>query len=138
MEILRNKNESNKVGILIVDDDIQSRGLLNEFLDVYLPDLNTSVFKAKNGYEALDRIHNNSINLVITDYDMPILNGLELIKEIRAKRAHSQMKIIMLTGSGYCSDIQEAFSLSDAHLFKPLQLQHLSEIISSWYITNMV
>ncbi len=138
MDSLRNKIERNKVSILIVDDDMQALVLLSEFFEVYLSELNFCVFKAKNGYEALESIHNNSIDLLITDYDMPVLNGLELIKEIRTKGNHPQMKIIMLTGSGYCSDIQEAFSLSDAHLFKPLQLQHLSEIISSWYITNMV
>jgi len=122
--------------VLIVDDDSQSLELLIDFFPIFLPELNTNISIANNGKEALEKISSSSIDLLITDYDMPELNGLELIKKIRANAIFHPMKIVLMTGSEYSSEISEALSLADAHMFKPISIEHLSDMISSWYIID--
>lgn len=52
---------------------------------------------AEDGIEALEKYQDNNFDLVITDYKMPGMNGLELIKRIR--EVNSEQKIILMTGS---------------------------------------
>lgn len=67
--------------ILLVEDD----SALREMLGTYLTGLGYNVLEASNGIEALGlfQSHHDAINLVFTDVDMPIMDGLQLAREIR-------------------------------------------------------
>jgi len=120
-----------EVTVLIVDDDPQLRNLLIEYFTEFLPELNTNITIANNGCDALKIINKQSFSLVITDYNMPELNGLELIEAIHASNKQDSMKKIFMTGGGHNSDILKALSLSDAYIFKPIDFGHLTDIILS-------
>lgn len=67
--------------ILIVEDD----QFIREGISEYLSEFGYEIIQAKDGQEALINFNNNDINLVILDIQIPFLNGLEVLKEIRKK-----------------------------------------------------
>ncbi|MEJ2685300.1 MAG: response regulator [Candidatus Sulfobium sp.] len=84
--------------ILIVDDDT----LIRQLLSLILRSAGYSVVEAVNGKDALDKVREASVNLVITDLRMPQMDGIELARELRTDPEHQYVPIIMLT-----SDFQE-------------------------------
>lgn len=65
-----------KINLLVVDDEKSIR----ETLKVILSDLNYNVFTAKDGFEAIEIINNNIVDILITDLRMPKMDGIELMK----------------------------------------------------------
>ncbi len=71
--------KTNNKKILVADDDPLVRKLLNEFLTLYGYDIDC----VSNGKEAIALIETGSYVILITDYLMPEMNGIELIKKVR-------------------------------------------------------
>ena len=65
--------------ILVADDDVLLRKLLNDLLTFYGYDVDC----VSNGKEAIALIETDSYDILITDYLMPEMNGIELIKKVR-------------------------------------------------------
>jgi two-component system chemotaxis response regulator CheY len=82
-----------KKKVLIVDDFINSRWL-TEFT---LQGLNIDIITADNGKEALQYFNGQKIDLLITDYNMPVMNGGELIKSIRENPKYDNLPILVLS-----------------------------------------
>ncbi len=81
--------------VLIVDDSMTYRYYLKNNLGLH----QFNVLEAENGSKALEVIKNNpEIELMITDYHMPIMDGLELTRKVRKKYSKKDMAIITLTG----------------------------------------
>jgi len=117
----------NNLRVLIVDDEIQITILLSEFLNAQ----GISSMTASNGLDALQKLECSKFNLVITDFNMPLMNGLELIKKIRDKDRYSAIKIILTTGKVHGRGLCRAQSLSDEMLYKPFDLHKLNNIIET-------
>ena len=83
----------NPIKILIVDDDPDIRLLL----DFNLSKSGYEVLEAANGAEALDIIKEHEVNLVVTDLTMPVMDGYELIKNLRESPGTSKIPVLMLT-----------------------------------------
>ena len=82
------------VNVLVVDDSITFRGYLTSLLD----NLRYSVLEASNGVEALELITDHAdVSLVITDYNMPKMDGLRLIEEIRKNHRREEVAILGLS-----------------------------------------
>lgn len=77
---------------LMVDDDPALRGLLQEYLETR----GHAVETAANGYEALTKIDQANYDAVVTDYNMPELNGVAVLQHIR--RHHPSLPVVMMTG----------------------------------------
>jgi len=89
-QIIKNKN----IKVLVVDDS----KVAVEKTSYYLEKYNLKVVKAYNGMEALKVIKENpDIKLVYTDYNMPLMNGLELTRELRKKYSKKEMSIIVVS-----------------------------------------
>ena len=100
--------------ILTVEDD----NIIREGISEYLSEFGYTVIQAKDGREALSKF-NSDINLVILDIQIPFINGLEVLKEIRKK---SNLPILILT----------AFTnLADGYIEKPFSLPVLKARIDS-------
>ncbi len=88
----RHKNQNIKV--LVTDDSKVSRKQICNMLKTHL----YQVFEAEDGQQALDVIHNNpDIKLLITDYNMPVMDGFELVKKIRKEVDKNALVIIGLS-----------------------------------------
>ena len=110
--------------ILIVEDD----NMIREGISEYLLEFGYTVIQAKDGIEALSKF-NNDINLVILDIQIPFINGLEVLKEIRKK---SNLPILILTAFSDEEYKIDAFTnLADGYIEKPFSLPVLKVRIDS-------
>ena len=81
--------------ILIVDDMSTSRGLITQAMD----ELGIANYDTENdGASALKRLAARPVHLVISDYNMPGMNGLELLGALRQTRATQRIGFILITG----------------------------------------
>lgn len=107
---------------LIVDDDEFSQELLQDVLE----QLGHKVERAANGAEALERLRKADIHLVITDWEMPAMNGLELCRAVREEDFDGYVFIIMLTSrDGGQQKIEGLHAGADSFLTKPLNPEEL-------------
>lgn len=81
--------------ILIVDDEY----LIADILGFALEDEGFSVEKASNGRKALEVLQEKRVDLVITDYMMPLLNGEELVLAIRKELQLPDLPVILMSGA---------------------------------------
>lgn len=91
--------------ILIADDHEIFLDSLTMLVDTFL-DVEV-VGNCKNATEVLDFLQNTSIDLLITDYNMPLMTGIELTYQLRQK--HPEVKVLMLSVSEEAEMIREAF-----------------------------
>jgi CheY-like chemotaxis protein len=91
------KNNKNNKYILLVDDD---KDTIFTF-DLYLKSIGYTIFSFVNPVEALDYFKKNftGCSLVITDYGMPQMSGIDLIKKIREKDEYYTKKIILISAT---------------------------------------
>jgi len=89
------QNQGRKV--LVADDSKTSRKMMKHMLEQLLYD----VIEAEDGAQALEVLSKDlSINLLLTDYAMPKMDGFELVKALRNKRGRDELAIIGISGSG--------------------------------------
>lgn len=111
--------------ILVVEDD----QIIREGISEYLSEFGYDIVQAKDGHEALKNFDNYEINLVILDIQIPFLNGLEVLKEIRKR---SELPVLMLTAFNDEEYKINAFSsLADGYMEKPFSLPVLKVRIDS-------
>ena len=81
-----------------------------------------TVVEAEDGVDGLRKLANNKFDLVITDINMPIMDGLKLVKRIRSDEVHKDVPIIIITTEGSTEDRQRAMALgANAYITKPIQ-----------------
>jgi DNA-binding NtrC family response regulator len=108
--------------ILIIDDD-ESFG---ETLEIFLSDINCRVLRANNGKAGLDIIEKEHLDLVITDYKMPLLNGLQVLKRI--KEIDPKIQVIMLTAFEDLDSTIKAMQLGAYDYVEKLELERIKAI----------
>lgn len=121
--------------IMIVDDDDDVRDSFAALFDIRFPGM--KIIQAQNGREAADKLEELlSIclpNAIMTDFDMPVMNGLELLKFIR-NHSNPQIKnlrAVMLTGI-ITRRLQESTKELDCPLFeKPVRFAEISSALIS-------
>lgn len=113
---------------LVVDDSVTMRRIVANSLKTIGHDL---YIEAGNGREALTKlIADDAINFVITDWNMPDVSGLELVKSIRASDKFGKIPILMVTTRGLKEDIIEALEAKvNNYVVKPFTPQILKEKI---------
>ncbi len=81
--------------VFVVDDDVLMRGML----DSSLRRAGFDVQLLSNGREALDRLHSVQPDMLLLDIDTPEVNGLEVLRQLRANPETRKVPVILLTGS---------------------------------------
>lgn len=105
-----------RISILVVDDD----DIALDMIESYLTREGFLVFTAINGVEAVKRLEENEIQIVVTDWEMPMMNGLELVREIRGRFTEHYIYSILLTSRGRNDEIVEGMaSGADDFMVKP-------------------
>lgn len=112
--------------ILVVEDDTISRRIIREILSRS----GYEVFEAEDGAQGLESFKANKPDLVLTDYQMPVMNGLRVLSEIR--NLQPAVPVIMLTGFGDIALIIKSIQLGAFDfLEKPINTPQLKEVIAS-------
>src|SRR3954465_2469254 len=106
--------------ILIVEDDEENRKAMAKILK----DAEYDVVEQDNGQAALDYIRENDIDIVVTDLQLPVVDGIELLKRVKADSPDAE--IILITGHGNVELAVEAMK-EGAYDFiaKPIRKQQL-------------
>ena len=122
--------------ILIVEDE----DMIREGISDYLSDCGYETIEAGDGEEALEQFFNHKVDLILLDIQMPKLNGLEVLSEIRKS---SQVPVLMLTAFQDEEYKMSAFAaLADGYLEKPFSLSLLKvrvdAIFKRYYDTGRV
>jgi len=122
------------MNILIVDDCQTTRKLLGH----YLKTRGYSVVFAENGLDALEKLGTETVNLVLTDLNMPYMDGMELIKTMRADPAWSEVPILMVTTENDDEERQKAFNNgANGYVVKPISgdaiAQNIKDIMKKMF-----
>ena len=108
--------------ILIIDDD-ESFG---ETLEIFLTDMGCRILRANNGKVGLEIVESEHPDLVITDYKMPQLNGLQVLKRI--KEIDTNIQVIMLTAFEDMDSTIKAMQLGAYDYVEKLELERIKAI----------
>jgi CheY-like chemotaxis protein len=114
--------------VLIVDDLPSTRLLVKHMLQ----DMGfSSIVEASNGTEALDKIKRHGATLMVCDYMMKGMTGVELIQELRKCPKHGKLPVIMLSNNRDVPDIEAAINAgADDYIVKPISFQILKRRIA--------
>lgn len=116
-------------GILVVDDSSTMRRIISNVLGKLGFH---SVEEAGNGQEALEKLDGGRFQLVLLDWNMPILDGLSTLKAIRSRPDTAATPVIMVTTEAEKSRILEAGRAgADGYVLKPFTPHDLGEKIES-------
>ena len=112
--------------ILLVDDDIDYLHLLSMLLESEGFDVST----APGGIKALETLKHDKFRMMITDFNMPEINGVELATKVKEQR--SDMRIVLVTGADLSKIVEAAANAGISEMFsKPVELQKFLAIIRS-------
>jgi CheY-like chemotaxis protein len=114
--------------ILIVDDEANQRLMVEQALRALAFDWNIST--AASGQEALEALALRAPDLIITDYHMPVMNGLDLIARVRERQVPSRIILITAYSSPELYDAAQQLQV-DHYLTKPVPLTLLRRLATS-------
>jgi two-component system chemotaxis response regulator CheY len=104
---------------LIVEDSPMMRQLLVFALSRIK---NLSTVEADDGVDALKKLAAGRFDIILVDINMPIMDGLKLVKRIRTDAVHKDVPIMIITTEGSNEDRQRALQLgANAYITKPIQ-----------------
>jgi len=88
------------------------------------------VTEAKSGFEALKILPKERFNLIVTDVNMPDINGLELVKYVRKEEAHRGTPLVIISTDGRERDRDRGMQLgATAYLVKPFKAEDLVALV---------
>ncbi len=117
-ERLRRRMQVERKHVLVVDDAISVRKTLSQLLG----DAGYDVTTARDGFDALDALIRRQADVVLTDLEMPNLNGLELTRRLRESRLWKTLPVVMLTSRATHKHLRSAEEAGvDVFLTKPYE-----------------
>jgi two-component system chemotaxis response regulator CheY len=103
--------------IMVVDDCKTTRKLLGH----YLKSRGYQVVFAENGLDAMEKLGRESVNMIMTDMNMPYMDGMELIKTLRSDSTWSEIPILMVTTENDGMEKERALELgANGYIVKPV------------------
>ena len=120
--------------ILIVDDDPTTRKLLGLFLRAK----GYEVAYAENGIDGLEKLGMENPNMIISDLNMPYMDGIEFVKSVRSDPTRAELPILMVTTEGDPEERDRAISVGvNGYLVKPVTaevvIQHIRHILKNMF-----
>jgi two-component system chemotaxis response regulator CheY len=112
---------------LVVDDSAAMRRQLCQVLDRAV---GLDTVEAADGADAWRKLCSTSFDIVVTDINMPVLDGLKLVSLVRSGGAHQRVPILVITTESAEADRKRAMSLgASAYLVKPVQATRVVEAV---------
>jgi len=121
------------VNILIVDDSRIMRNIVkNTLKSMY--NIEGSYHEASNGEEAFNILQNQPCDLLLLDWNMPLLNGIDLVRRLRQLERFKQLPIIMVTSEAAKYNVVEAIKAGvNDYLIKPVTERNLYEKVRKYF-----
>jgi two-component system chemotaxis response regulator CheY len=110
---------------LVIDD----AGAMRSILRQYMRELKYEVVEARDGREALERCEQTpDFDIALVDWNMPVMNGLEFVRAVRAKKEFDSIKLMMVTTENDVAHIEAALSAgANEFVMKPFTYEVLEE-----------
>ncbi len=116
--------------VILVADDSPS---IRKFVSFALAMQGYEIISAADGMEALEKLPNQKVNLVITDLNMPNVDGFELIKSIRSNEEFKEIPIIILSSLAGSDEIQRGMNYgANSYLIKPFDPKRIAYEVSKF------
>ncbi len=113
---------------LVVEDSPTMRQLISFSLKRFK---NARIIEAVDGVDALKKLSGEKIDLILTDINMPVMDGLKLVSLVRQNAQLQSIPIIIITTEGAEEDRERGLALgANAYISKPIQSSHLIKTIS--------
>lgn len=117
--------------ILIADDSAAMRAMLVAVVES-LGD-NFQIVEASSGFEALRLLPREHVDLIMTDVNMPDINGLELISYLRNNPNYKNIPVFIISTEGSAKDVEKGKQLgADEYVVKPFSPVSLQQLISRY------
>ena len=127
--MMAKKQENRPKRILITEDEL----LLAELLKDRLASMGYDVAVVENGAQALEFLSGPGADAVLMDVVMPVMDGWEATRRIKAAAQWRHIPVITLTGRARNEDKQESFNAGcDDYLAKPFRFEDLKTILAKW------
>jgi CheY-like chemotaxis protein len=121
-------DRSRSLRVLLVEDNAVNQLVASKMLQR----LGCQVTLAANGVEAIEKHTSAFFDLILMDWQMPVMDGIEATRRIRADPSLRQPPIVALTASASPEDAQACFSAGmSGHLSKPINIEKLREVINN-------
>jgi len=121
-----NNNENIGLNILIIDDEESLVTLMKEILQL---DTNLNIFTAFSGKDAIKLIDENEFVLIISDIQMPGINGIDIYQHLKLQKMED--RLIMVTGNPYINEIAEFLKNNKIkYLKKPFELMEFRRLVN--------
>lgn len=110
---------SSPVRILIVDDEPSVRLLLRRWIE---SSLDAEISEAQDGLQALEKVAEGGVEILVSDINMPVLNGIDMLSLLQADPARHSMEMLIVSQVTSEEKVQQAIALGVSdYLLKPLQ-----------------
>lgn len=119
-----------EINFLVVEDSPTMRQLISFALKRVH---GSKIVEATDGIDALKKLSAQKFDLVLTDINMPIMDGLKLVSLIRGNDQHKEIPIIIITTEGADEDRRKGLALgANAYLSKPIQTAELLRLVNEY------
>ena len=116
-----------KYRCLVVEDSPTMRQLI-VFALKRIPEL--EIVEASDGVDALKKLPGQKTDLVLTDINMPIMDGLKLVSLMKSNPVYKEIPVVMITTEGAAEDRDKGLALgARAYLPKPIQTNNLLKVV---------
>ena len=114
--------------VLVAEDNKENQ----QVAAVLLEKLNVAYAFAENGYQALKKLEMQTYDLLLLDMQMPVMDGIETVKQIRANNQHKDLYVIALTAHAIKGDAQKYIAAGcNDYISKPIDKEKFREKISA-------
>lgn len=116
--------------IMIADDSATMRAMLIATIE---PLADFRIIEASSGFEALRLLPREHVDLILTDINMPDINGLELISYLRNNPNYRTTPVFIISTEGNARDVEKGKLLgANEYLIKPFNPEHLQNLVTSY------
>ena len=116
--------------VLIVDDSQTMRKVIRKSVTLSGFDLG-DCWEAGDGLEALEVVKTHTIDLILSDLNMPRMTGLEMVKKLSEDEVHQRIPVILITTDGSEKRLEEARTVGvKGYLQKPFQPEAIRELLN--------
>ncbi len=123
-----NPSAPEKRNFLVVEDSAAMRQLLNMHLKNFK---GSRIIEAANGAEALKKLNAEKVDIIFTDINMPVMDGLKLISFVRQDPRFKTIPIVIITTLGAEEDRDRGLALgANAYIPKPIQYSVLARTVN--------
>ena len=120
--------------ILIAEDEEYNQMVVQAMIEILYPDVSMEI--VSNGVEALDRLKNGAYDLLLSDIDMPLMNGCELVSEV--KKIGLSIPMICVTAFAISGDKEKLLMHGfERYISKPIDMDEMKLVLDPYLLNGV-